>query len=149
MTPTLTTVSLNLSGVGKQVFYLSRYLAKNPDITTAMVEVACHIIPRKSTTQSDSSGLGVPVSPVCTSVHLDKINDPPLEALFRLENRLRQVDELDVAILRGIAGKVAFEKLSESLFLSQSAFQYRLRKLYALMDVKNRAELEAVIIPYL
>ena len=142
--PPLTTVSLNLSSVGTQVLTLHRLLSQNPNLQACTETLKSNIIFRGSTqkTASDSTLLDKPL-PFSDDFFTDFIpaDKQHLQQLYNLENTIVKMDETDYKIIHGLLDNISYHALAEKLFLSDTAFKYRLQKLFASIGCKTRVEL--------
>lgn len=142
--PPLTTVSLNLSSVGAQVLTLHRLLAQNPDLQACTETLKSDIIFRGST-KNPLSAMTPLDSPVLFTddffsdfIPADKQH---LNQLYALENTIGKMDETDYKIVHGLIDGVSYQALAEKLFLSDTAFKYRLQKLFTAIGCNSRAEM--------
>lgn len=140
--PPLTTVSLNLSSVGGQVLTLHRMLSQNPDLQTCTETLKSEIIFRGSTKKApDTAPLNNPI--LLSDEFFPEFNpadEQHLKSLYALENTIGNIDEIDYKIIHGLLEGFSYQALAEKLFLSDTAFKYRLQKLYASVGCKTRAE---------
>jgi len=147
--PALTTVALNLHEVGIQVVELFRTLQKNPELLSCSATLNSQIITRETTKK--------PVIPLETKIIFpDNIGaafeptyEKDLKTVYSLENVISGLDEIDEKILRGLFNNLSYDALSESLYLSETAFKYRLQKLFHIAGVSSRQELTGVIAKYI
>lgn len=64
-----------------------------------------------------------------------------LQQLYNLENTIVKMDETDYKMIHGLLDNISYHSLAEKLFLSDTAFKYRLQKLFASIGCKTRTEL--------
>lgn len=147
--PTLTTVALNLPSVGAQVVQLYRNLIKNPDLLSCTATLRSEIIPRESTKQ-----LSTPIE--TKIIFLEEIGsafeptfERDLKPIYALENAIVNMDEIDQQMIHGLLQNISYNELAEQLYLSDSAFKYRLYKLFSTTGTENRAELVKVFNNYI
>ncbi len=141
--PPLTTVSLNLSSVGAQVLTLHHILSQNPALQACTEVLKTEIILRDSTSQIPKND-----APACNPIVLSEnafsefnpADESNLEDLYVLENSIGNMDEINYKIVRGILDGFSYQALAEKLFLSDTAFKYRLQKIFALVGCKTRSE---------
>lgn len=150
--PPLTTVSLNLSSVGTQVLTLHRLLSQNPDLQACTETLKSDIIFRGSTKKamSDSTLLDKPIL-FSEDFFTDFIpaDKQHLQQLYNLENTIVKMDETDYKIIHGLLDNISYHSLAEKLFLSDTAFKYRLQKLFASIGCKSRTELVELFQDYI
>lgn len=142
--PPLTTVSLNLSSVGKQVLTLHRILSQNLDLQACTETLKSDIIFRGSTKKaaSDATPLENPI--LLTNEFFSDFNpadEQHFRKLYALESTIEKIDNTDYKIIKGLLDGISYQALAEKLFLSDTAFKYRLHKLFASIGCKTRAEM--------
>lgn len=150
--PPLTTVSLNLSSVGTQVLTLHRLLSQNPDLQACTETMKSDIIFRGST-KKITPDMILSEHP---AVFADKFfsdfipaDKQHLNQLYALENTIEKMDETDSKIIHGLLEGVSYQSLAEKLFLSDTAFKYRLQKLFTSTGCNSRTELIQLIRDYI
>ncbi|MBQ8804760.1 MAG: substrate-binding domain-containing protein [Tyzzerella sp.] len=150
--PPLTTVSLNLSSVGTQVLPLHRLLSQNPDLQACTETLKSDIIFRESTkkTASNTTLLDSPAL-FADDFFSDFIpaDKQHLNQLYALENTIGKMDETDYKMIHGLLEGTSYHALAENLFLSDTAFKYRLQKLFSSTGCNNRAELVQLFHDYI
>lgn len=150
--PPITTVSLNLSSVGKQVLTLHRLLSQNSDLQACTETLKSDIILRGSTqkTAPDTTLLDNPIlftdDFFSDFIPADKQH---LNQLYALENTIGKMDETDSKIVHGLLDGISYQSLAEMLFLSDTAFKYRLQKLFTSIGCKTRSELVQLFQDYI
>ena len=150
--PSLTTVSLNLSSVGTQVLTLHRLLSQNPDLQACTETLKANIILRGSTkkTTPDTTLLENPLLLADDFFSdFEPADKQHLLKLYSLENTIGKIDETDQKIIHGLLEGVSYHVLAEKLFLSDTAFKYRLQKLFSATNCSNRAELVQLFRDYI
>ncbi len=151
-TPPLTTVSLNLSSVGRQIVTLHRLLSQNSDIHSCSESMKANIILRGTTKNFEENRISstqAAITPNEFFTEFSPADGPYLKRLYALENTIGKLDETDYKLIRGILKNIPYQALAEELFLSDTAFKYRLQKLLAGTDCKNRNELIQLIRQYI
>ncbi len=142
--PPLTTVSLNLSSVGKQVLTLHRILSQNLDLQACTETLKSDIIFRGSTKKAVSDATP-PENPILLTNEFfpdfNPADEQHLEKLYALESTIERIDDTDDKIIHGLLEGIPYQALAEKLFLSDTAFKYRLQKLFASVGCKTRAEM--------
>lgn len=150
--PPITTVSLNLSSVGKQVITLHRILSQNEDLQACTETLKSDIILRDSTKKPMSKLTPVDAFYIYSDEFFsdfDPADKKHLNQLYALENTIGKLDETNDKLLHGLLNDVPYHKLAEQLFLSDTAFKYRLQKLFAATECNNRAELVQLFHDYI
>lgn len=141
--PPLTTVSLNLSSVGTQVLTLHRLLSQNPDLQACTETLKSDIIFRESTKKTAHHSTLFDNNVLFTDEFFSDFtpaDKQDLNRLYALENTIGKMDETDYKIIHGLLDGVSYQLLAENLFLSDTAFKYRLQKLFASTGCKSRVE---------
>lgn len=143
--PTLTTASLNHYELGRQAVICSHYLLSNPQVSQMFISIHGDFYARASTENApfDSSEVAF-----LSSEPLDEIssyNDPDLKMIAGLEVCLGWRDAVITDILRYCASDKPFSLLAESLYISDSTLDYRLRKIYAQLGFSSRTALRTLV----
>lgn len=142
--PPLTTVSLNLSSVGRQVLTLHRMLSQDLDLQACTETLKSEIIFRGSTKKAPSDTTRIN-NPILLSddffPEFNPADEHHLKKLYALENTIGNIDETDYKIIHGLLEGFSYQTLAEKLFLSDTAFKYRLQKLFSSVGCKTRVEL--------
>lgn len=141
--PPLTTVSLNLSSVGTQVLTLHRLLSQNPDLQACTETLKSDIVFRESTKKVAHHSAPLDNTVLFTDEFFSDFTPADMQELNRLyalENTINRMDETDHKIIHGLLDGISYQLLAENLFLSDTAFKYRLQKLFASTGCKNRVE---------
>lgn len=68
--------------------------------------------------------------------------DPTIAKVMQIENCLAQCDSLNLQIIGNLLEGRNYEYISEKLFISRSALNYRLKKIFSCASVKSRKEFE-------
>lgn len=145
--PTLTSTSEDeFFEMGRQALSIWQIMSENPFLTNIIITIGTEIIARGSTaffqpteeTRNPHTSLEPAIS-----------IGPESQTVRNLENCLRSCDSLDLQILQGILAGKSNDQIESDLFLAHSSLYYRLRKLYQMANVPNRAELKRVFGFYL
>lgn len=145
--PTLTTSTLDYYELGAQTLTLWNLASSGEEVVSASVTIPYRIIPRGSTAfahvpPETASEPFLPPPHACAC-------DAKLLWLRKLESCLLRCDALDRALLSGVLEGKSTPALADALFVSPGTVQYRLKKLYAAVDAKNRADFIRLLGPYL
>lgn len=136
--PTLTSATRAYEETGEQAFYIWKQLLANPRLASIVVTVSCEVHPRGSTGNA-------PLPPPKANLVGDapspapEIHNGGTDSIRDLVSCLTQCSRLDMQIIRGIVEGNSMETVAESLSISVSTGRYRLKKIYALAGVKNKA----------
>lgn len=139
--PALTTVDLNLSLVGIQVIVLFRLLLQHPDLLACTAALESKIVFRQSTRPKQQTVSNNYLFPGEMASPLEPAYNEQLTKIYSLENTVTTMDEMDKKIITGLLNNKSYGKLAEELFLSDTAFNYRLHKLFTAAGCKKRSEL--------
>ena len=74
--------------------------------------------------------------------------EPTIAKVIQIENCLTKCDSLSLQIIGALLKQKNYDSISESLFISRSTLNYRLRKIFAAAGVTSRKELEALFHGY-
>lgn len=147
--PPLTTISLNLHEVGEQVFKLYRNLSKNEVLLSCSATINSQIIARETTKKTYKEINKKVLFKDSIATAFEPSFEKCLKPLYKLEESLAQMDELDYKIINGLINDIPYDKLSEMIFLSNSALRYRLKKIFSLTGCDNKSALTKVLKKYL
>lgn len=75
-------------------------------------------------------------------------SDPTIARVMQVENCLARCDQLSVKIIGCLLEGENYDNISEKLFISRSALNYRLKKIFASADVGSRKEFETLFGDY-
>ena len=147
--PSLTTVALNLSSVGSQVIQLYRSLSKNTDLLSCTATLKSEILLRGSTKEIKKPLPGKAIFQEEIASAFEPTFERDLKSIYALENTLITMDETDRKIIDGLLQNEPYSFLAEKLYLSDSAFKYRLYKLFAATGCSGRADLTELFRQYI
>lgn len=148
--PRITTMSIEFSGVGNCSFqawlFLEEHKQQNLQI---QITTPSRLVIREST--------------ACEQHELDDNNaivfdadyqggpfytDPTIARVMQMENCLTKCDSLSLQIIGALLAQKNYDYISESLFISRSALNYRLKKIFASASVSSRKEFESLFWEY-
>ena len=148
--PRITTMSIEFSGVGNCSFqawsFLEEHKQQNLQIqitTPSRLEIrestACeqHPIDDKNVIVYDVDYQGGPF-----------YTDPTIAKVMQIENCLTKCDRLSLQIIGALLNQKNYDYISESLFISRSALNYRLKKIFSAASVSGRKEFETLFREY-
>ncbi len=147
--PALTTVALNLSSVGSQVIQLYRSLSKNTDLLSCTATLKSKIILRGSTKPIKKPLPNKAIFPEEITSAFEPTFESDLKSIYALENTIVTMDETDRKIIEGLLLNEPYSFLAEKLYLSDSAFKYRLYKLFTATGCNGRTELTELFRQYI
>ena len=75
-------------------------------------------------------------------------SEPVIANVMHVENCLTQCDALNLKIIQGILNGESYDSIEDRLFLSRSALNYRLKKIFTYAQTQNRKELESLFRHY-
>ena len=137
----LTTVELNIEEIGHQAILLYLDLCRNPQILSMNINIECPVILSSST----SGYVADPElsNPILTqeSSFYSAIDFQTLDCLDKL---CAKTSELDLKIIKGLVHDISYRKLAEDLYISDSGFRYRLKKIFNFFQVKSKEELQDI-----
>ena len=145
LSPSITTVAPKYLEIGRQVRKIYSYLTDNPEVTSLELLVAYDVIVRESTGGQEFEPGGyirtANFEPCINSI----FNDEMLRGIVGIDTVLSYDDDTMKMILKGIAEDVPYNALAEKLYLSDSAFRYKLNKIFNLANIQSKSELKRVL----
>ena len=148
--PRITTMSIEFSGVGSCSFQAWLFLEEHKhqnlqiQITTpsrllVRESTACeqHALDDSSALVFDSDFQGGPF-----------YTDPTIAKVMQIENCLTKCDSLNLQIIGALLEQRNYDYISESMFISRSALNYRLKKIFSSASVNSRKEFESLFREY-
>ena len=146
VSPSITTISLNHTEVGKQAVALYGPLYKQPKAIASSVHVESELCIRQSTQGIPENGgcLGVP-SMEDRMEYVDFYLDDEVRQLGMLDTLIAQCDPLDLDILSGILAGNPYESIAETCNTTVSTLRYRLKRIVCLAQLRSKDDLVAVL----
>ena len=148
--PRITTMSIEFSGVGNCAFqawlFLEEHKQQNlqiqittPSRLVIRESTACekHTIDDSNAIVFDADYQGGPF-----------YTDPTIAKVMQMENCLTKCDQLSLQIIGALLAQKNYDSISESLFISRSALNYRLKKIFSAASVSSRKEFESLFSEY-
>lgn len=148
--PSITTMSIDFGAVGNCTFQAWEFLENHRDEHLQMqITTPSRLIVRQST--------------ACEMHPIDENNviifdadyqggpfysDPTIAKVMQVENCLTQCDQLNLKIIGNLLEGKNYDHISEKLFISRSALNYRLKKIFTAADVSSRKEFETLFGEY-
>ena len=141
-------VCVNFAEYGRAAVMLLENLRKNPYLSHIVMMI-----------RWDFGGLEGPRPPPPASAELPGLPLPPGDDMFyadeelsdmmRIEALLGECGPLDLQLLRLLLQGVAYERISEQCFLTESTVKYRVKKMVDTCGVRSRAQMCALLKQYL
>ena len=145
ITPTVTSVAPKYREMGTQARKAYYYLTDTPSVSSVSILVDYDIIVRESTQnikfENNCSIISNSFEP-CTHTIFD---DDQISKIIGLDSVFGSSDISLTMILKGIVSGVSYSALAEKLYLSDSAFRYKLNKIFALTHTKSKNELKDLL----
>ena len=143
--PSITSVAPKYHEMGVQARKAYYYLSDNPSVSSAGILVDYDIIVRESTDNinfENTFSIASNDFEPCTHTMFD---DDNMNKIIGLDAVFGSSDASLVMILKGIMNDVSYSALAENLYLSDSAFRYKLNKIFALTHTQSKNELKELL----
>lgn len=147
--PSLTTVALNLSSVGSQDYPALSFPLQKYRSIILYGYLKTEILLRGSTKEIKKPLPGKAIFQEEIASAFEPTFERDLKSIYALENTLITMDETDRKIIDGLLQNEPYSFLAEKLYLSDSAFKYRLYKLFAATGCSGRADLTELFRQYI
>ncbi len=144
--PAISTVKNDYVELGRQAVKLHQLLQKNTDINSASISVDCPLVLRSST--PGASNIRMYRHKMPENKVPGYVSDPELLSVLKAEELLKNFDDIDREISRGLKAGKTTAAIAEGLFISVSAAKYRIKKMLIMTDLKNKQELTNLIKKY-
>jgi hypothetical protein len=144
--PRITTMSIEFSDVGNCSFqawiFLEEHKQQNmqiqittPSLLMIRESTACeqHQLDDSNAIVFDADYQGGPF-----------YTDPTIAKVMQIENCLTKCDSLSLQIIGALLAQKNYDSISEAMFISRSALNYRLKKIFSSASVSNRKEFETL-----
>ncbi|HHU78329.1 MAG TPA: hypothetical protein GXZ29_05540, partial [Clostridiales bacterium] len=147
-TPSLTTVALDHHELGRQSILLYSYLYKQSSLMSASVKLDCKIIVRETTLETQIlQGFPYYLSPNIPSI--DFYEDSEVNKIMQIEDFITRCDDLDFLILRGLFNEIPYSKLSETIYITENAIRYRVKRMLSWLSLETEECLLSTIEEYI
>ncbi|NLG53816.1 MAG: substrate-binding domain-containing protein [Clostridiales bacterium] len=138
VSPTLTTITLNVIQVAHHAIRLYRYLFNQNPLHSLHVTIPTEILVRESTggfkdEQLTSKQSDIPKNN--NSVSDKFFSDSEIREFFILENMFNDCDNIDYRIISGLMNNKSQESLADELYISINTLQYRIKKMYVKLGI--------------
>lgn len=150
-TPALTTAYYDTDALATAVLQLCRSLATVPSISSMDVFLTAQILERGSTGAAFPAYAAAAHTPVRYEAQLNRETYGFCPSLLRvrvLDQALSACSHTELAILQQLAEGGSYSEIAEALFLSGDTVKYHIKKLYRLLDIHCRQELEETVRRY-
>ena len=143
--PSISTIAPKYREMGIQASKMYAYLTANTTVNSVNVFVDYDIIIRESSgkiekKQENLKG-GTEIFPRYNSI----FNDALIAKIKALDEVIYNADETTVKIMQGIVRDIPYLKLAETLYISDTAFRYRLNKIFKMTYCASRKELKELL----
>lgn len=146
--PPLSTIDMPLDHVGKQAVFLYKMLSSSESVSTIACIVQHKSVYRATTADSIKSCSAIDrSSPACTPI-VDTSYEDYLKPIWSFANAYNNMDNTDRMIIRGIVQGKIYAEIADMCYISDSTLRYRLNKLYASTNVRNKEELKSLLNTY-
>lgn len=140
LVPGIITLSAEHREFGRQAVKLCSWLQKNDIEVSATIRVPMSINAPDDDTIDGNDEI----------MSLETLSEDPLASeILRVERCLSVCDRVDILILRGLYNKLTRAAVAESVFISERAVGYRLKKLCAAAGCGDATSLTALLGPWI
>lgn len=148
--PTITTVTVDHTELGRQAVLAYAYLYKNPGDISLTVKVDAKLVVRASTGGQKPAARADAFSSFLQQVpDVEFYDDPAAQCIFRAETLLSGCDELDLGILEGILRDETYPRIAERLYTSENVISYRIKRMCRTTGCQKKSELVSLLMPYI
>ena len=143
--PSITTVTPKYSEMGAQARKAYYYLSENPNISSMTILVDYDIIVRESTANmcfERNYSMDTNSFEPCTHTIFD---DAKVMKIIGIDRVFASGDASLIQILKGILNDESYSNLAEKLYLSDSAFRYKLNKIFSYTHTQSKSELKELL----
>lgn len=148
--PSITSMSINFVDVGECSYYAWEFLENHK-----MEDHQIHITTPSSLIVRESTAYEMHEMDTENAILLDAAHqggpfysEPVIANVMHVENCLTQCDALNLKIIQGILNGESYDSIGDRLFLSRSALNYRLKKIFTYAQTQNRKEFESLFRHY-
>lgn len=148
--PSITSMSINFVDVGECSYYAWEFLENHKmDNHQIHITTPSSLIVRESTAY-EMHQIDAKNSILFDAAHQGGpfYSEPVIANVMHVENCLTQCDGLNLKIVQGILNGESYDSIEDRLFLSRSALNYRLKKIFAYAQTQNRKEFESLFRHY-
>ena len=147
--PTLSSMSVNLYQVGEMVINAYTTWLKNPSVSKYVYLLESTFYSRETTANLELQRRQRKHYAIEEEIpDISSYADTSLLKLVRLENFISKADVTDLSIVLALLDNSPIDALSEKLYISDSALDYRLSKMYKHFEVNSRHDFVALLQEY-
>lgn len=142
ISPSLTTITLDHSELGRQAVILYSFLSRQTVTSSVSMRVRSRLIVRASTGNHPDC-LEDWSAPPETDAFVSQVNfyaDREASMLLRGESLISACDDTDLQLLHGLLHRQSMESMRQTLFLTASALQYRKKRLMDAAECASSTE---------
>ena len=143
--PSLSTIAPKYRQMGVQAAKIYSYLMANKDVNSVNVSVDYDIIIRESTGSAEKAQQNLSFEGEFLPCQKSMFNDAFIGKITALDEAIYNADETTIKIMQGIVQDISYDKLAEMLYLSDTAFRYRLNKIFSMTYCGSRKELKELL----
>lgn len=137
-TPSITSVALNYYEYGKAAVRLYELLQKNPEISSANINIKSDILVRATTKYIPYIERNTITESLCPDTRNGFFEDAEIKDLISIEKILENITDTDLIILNDILNGKSYEAIGQELFMSTNGVKYRLNKLLSQSEISGR-----------
>lgn len=146
--PTISSISINLRESGIQAVKCSCHLLKSPGMIRYSSFVESTFYPRQSTGCIPFNATGNTFVQNLHGFPQGMPSDQCMAAIAKLEKIFQDDKNDEMQIIAALFSESPLSDISDKLFISQSALNYRLGKIYGMFGVNGRGELRKLLENY-
>ena len=138
----ITTLNVNYEQYGKAAVYIYETLRKNPYLSGMTLQVAWSI-------DEDSGNRGLTDTPLSVARMGGLISQNQELMEMQIADRvINTADNIDNAILEGLAQELPLETIAEQCYLAESTVKYRIKRMLSISDVDSREDMAKALARY-
>lgn len=141
VSPTLTTVTLNVKLVAYHAIRIYKYLANQKPLHSMHAVIPGEILVRESTAFLDEEAHLISQlsgRKEYAKSHNDRFYiDSDIKEFFLLEDLFNNCDDIDYKIILGLLSNKSHENVANELFISINTLQYRIKKMYVKLGISR------------
>lgn len=147
--PTLTSVSLDYSEVGKMAVHLYDFISQMPEHSCVRFAADGVIHVRESTGMRPVMPQAPDAEPAAAPrIRFNFVNDRDVVALDRINRALSKCDPIDLAILEKSRAGLSRAEIAFELYIGESTLRYRMDKICRAADCKDSTEFFSLLKQY-
>lgn len=147
--PPLTTIEIPLESAGKQTIMLYRILAKDKELNFLSATLEYKILYRESTNIHKTIQDNEPTIFSDSYVTISNNDyEASMKPIWNIADAFSQFDTVDKKIITEVLANKSNTAIASSIYISDSALNYRLNKMYTLAHVSGKDELKQLFKTY-